>query len=404
MEFFYVIIASTEKSKYMGQKLHDLFSSGSKQTYTDIKFELMSLDKDPPVTLNADLLVVYDNNTLFAASVKYESLPPIVYICNNERDCPTNMPSLSKVIVIDDRIKKLFLDMPAEKLMYSQLDINVNDNITLNRSRSEVKRILYVLGNETILYVKRVVKLFNQNTHLNFVIQVNPLQKFLLEDCCNDNIKLLEVLDSDRNDLVIGSGNVIHSAILEGMPAFVLGTNGLGGLVRTENLRDFYRTHFKGRIGGTDGEDIPFRLLKIMFDEAINSINNQHQVCDADLVKEVLIRSNTNGVLECLQAFINTINNSKAYSDYSLFRLFKIKTYSNIVFINIDNQKECLIIDAQTEKLIGMLDNDEREIISMCSHGCTFEDLSRKFSDFDFEQLKSFLIEMKENNVIYLYQ
>lgn len=95
----------------------------------------------------------------------------------------------------------------------------------------------------------------------------------------NSHIQSLFINDIDveklveESSIVIGSGNIIEAAILNKIPAIVLGERGFGGLVSSENIDTLYKYKFSGRAGGAIREHIPIKLVIYSLEKA-NSISN----------------------------------------------------------------------------------------------------------------------------------
>jgi len=114
-------------------------------------------------------------------------------------------------------------------------------------------------------YLFQLISLCNQLPSTRFAFYVHPETIPLIAEFCNNHIQLKPVNTAQVTTigatifLSYGLGTIHFLRI--GMPVFVLGPNGLGGLATPENLPFLFHSGFLGRPGGTIAERIAVEMV-----------------------------------------------------------------------------------------------------------------------------------------------
>lgn len=204
-----------------------------------------------------------------ALSVVKQSNIPIVYILSS-KEIETEYPNImlvNKILIFGNTENvplKMFRKDIAEKV---HLLPPYNKETNNNKNKKGITKILIdntpfnmyyspsywlaplcnVLTNieVTILYKETpMLPLFNTNVVLKDKTKINITDTVL------------------KNDLVIGSADIISQAIIAKKPCIVVGEQGYGGLITAQNMPMQCKCNFQGRVGGYIGEYIPEHLLQ----------------------------------------------------------------------------------------------------------------------------------------------
>ncbi|WP_165825433.1 hypothetical protein [Pedobacter yonginense] len=359
----------------------------------------------------ASIMIVFNPETLFQLHRKIKINQSIIYICNDEngRNLPPTLPYLNKIIMVNGNVEShSFWGTPIELISVIPLNfIHKTSGLKHAQTSDKVMKIRYDIGNEELLTAKKVIKIFNHNPSYQLDIFTKELNEFMLKGFYNENINFYPLNSNESQnitdyDLFIGSDNGIARAIVMHVPAFVVGSHGLGGIVESENLEHYYRTGFKGRIGGILGEEVPVKLLEILFSDAIEKIElhnkNGLALVNPDKVEELFGDSNEISIKKILDVLDYTIRKRHSILDPVIFDSLSIKVNSYIK--SICYGQEHIIINNITGRLIGTLNDDEYQIFSKCGQSITVAKLHELTPDFEREDINDFLIQLWENSIV----
>lgn len=382
----------------------------------EFKFTITFIDKKEKFLFNSvDILIVIDNECLEYLGVIKENLPPIVFLFDGEFSDFVHQPVLQKIVLINNDFSSQHIHgVPKELLLSAPLNFQEIDCLAAKRTELRlVKKILYVLPQDEIrLYTaKNVISFFNFKPEYSVTILTDKNNQFLLKQISNDNIIFgcFDELNLDyilQKDLVIANNKVAKTCLCLGIPVFIVGENGLGGLVKTENIKDYYRTRFMGRIGGVYGEEVPLKLLELLLEEDIHYVNklakaNSEIVLTSELVRYIG-RSNLQSLEILNRLFIELHIKAVKMNDKTHFTTLYVKSFSNVKAVNTSNSgtDEAILIDSDTGKILGALGYEEARLFNNCQDYIKISSLHSSFPDFEIEDINSFLRQLGMEGVL----
>ncbi|TKC56554.1 hypothetical protein FBD94_22840 [Pedobacter hiemivivus] len=360
-----------------------------------------------------DIVIVQGNHHLLSV-VKYIKKKPLIFLCNSSDliDQYIDFPNLYKVIITDDALSMKF-DLPVS--LISRININgINYwNIKTSKQIADRSKVLYFATDETIgLNVTRImVKVFNTNPDIDFTIVASLNVLSILKSLVNGNVKLTKTPMSlkglfQNHYLVISSKEIAISALLSGKAVIVAGINGLGGQVNKDNLKDFIRTGFKGRIGGTIGEEIPEQLLDFEITKTLKTVRT-YDPFNVDKLDDLVIRPLKDAINNkwidqlCLQ-MENCINLYKYLKSKAGRLLLKPKIASNIQLNEIKEKEEIytVLVNEISGKVLGKLGKDEISILRLCNGRLCIHEISKIKIEYSEKDIVDFVLMLWKSRIL----
>lgn len=414
--------STTKKTEIIFQKIITLISKRSntiKILFTgnyNLNYRKNGLVLDKPYDINEsdwDIIIIqgFTNLIEFSTKIKYK---PILYIsteANKENQC-IPLPNLFKVIVTDFEVDPTAWGIPCELvnfiLIFPFKFALTNKTRSGSRISDHYSIIYFASSNDENLKVSRaVLSVMNSITDARLTVITAVDDSKLLKDSANSNINFLSKKNITSKDfanrnLVICSEDVAIIAILNKIPAFIVGVNGLGGLVCSNNLRDFVRTGFKGRIGGARQEEIPFHLFKYQLEESFACIANNKALLDEselEFCKNYYLsnwmREFSKQLNECISLHFH-FNNKKL-----VMKLIPKVSKGFTIVKTKNNGEQIFIINNISKKRIGIIGKDEELIMSFCNGLDTIESITHKNkSNYSATDIIKFISQLWENKVI----
>ena len=417
MKIIRVLIIVNQNTSDLGRSFYMAVNRGRKWL-DGIDFQIQFKEvSDPELQLYlSDVLVVFDGQTIFSLRDKVSYMQPMVYVCDSSDDStfPPDMVFLDRFIIIDKNIHQtMFWGIPKELISNIPLELTLLDTfLKADTVVSNEFRVRYDVGDEALSTVKKIIKIFNGSPTLHLDIFTSEQNVSVLEGICNDNIRCFKHLSqsiavfSDYG-LYIGSGRRIIHAVRTGIPSFVLGSHGLGGLVTAENFADYYRVGFKGRIGGVQGEEVPMRLLDILFKDALDEIARYHarsaKLINPKEIEFIIGVDNKFGITEILNVFADVVEIKKVVGERQKFPNLYAQVFRHVnvsIFEKEGSEQLYYLTNRETGKFIGALDEDEYEIFLKCASSMRVKQIFEATEKFEPDEIYDFLIELWQNRII----
>jgi len=109
------------------------------------------------------------------------------------------------------------------------------------------------------------VSLLNRFTSIRFSLYVQPAIVNEIISLCNEHINVLAFSAKEKiniqTHMVLTYGLRALHLLKTGLPVFILGPNGLGGLATAANIPFLFKFRFMGRPGGSLHENIPITIM-----------------------------------------------------------------------------------------------------------------------------------------------
>jgi len=218
-----------------------------------------------------DVFLVQGHSNLLAIKA-LTTTKPIIFLSASpdQEDQCANFPNLYHVLTTDRRSSPVTWGLTPELTAYLPLrrlkllnDLNRNKPVDQDQYQ-----LLYIVGNddEGLQLTRNLISVIGSFNYLNCQVACSQTTGVLLKRISNGNISFLKKMGYnqavlDRQDLIIASGDHAVKAVLERKKVIVVGQYGLGGLITGDNIGDFVKNGFRGRIGGVKDEPVPGSLL-----------------------------------------------------------------------------------------------------------------------------------------------
>jgi hypothetical protein len=405
-----LLIISELSKKYSEIYMYDPLSAGEGEPLKDYN----SFKKAQNLNENDWDIVIIQGNSNLLSTARHIKKKPIIFLTNSNdiTEQPIDFPNLYKVIITDDALTMKF-DLPVN--MISRININPIKywNIKTNKKIADPPKVLYFATDETIgLNVTRImVKVFNTNPDIDFTIIANLNVLPVLKALINDNVKLTKMPTSlkglfQNHDLVLSSKEIAVSALLSNKPVIVAGSHGLGGHVNKNNIKDFIRTKFRGRIGGVIGEAIPEQILDFEITQTLETIQT-HDPLSVDKFNDLVIRSlkdtiNKKWGDQLYQQIEICVNLYKHLKSKTGRLLLKPKIASNIQLNKIQEKEETftVLVNEISGKVLGILGTDEISILRLCNGRLSIHEISKIKIEYSEKDIIDFVLMLWKNRVL----
>jgi len=269
-------------------------------------------------------------------------------------------------------------------------------NKTILKENNKVILIAFEEQNSNELYI-RIASIINSLIPFRIKIIVNkkdfPCSIFNDTVICCDKHEFGKLINTA--DLVIANKTFALQALLTQKPLIVLGTRGIGCLVKPSTVKYHYEHFFNGRIGGEIGEYIP---SKILLNEILDSLEMKQDELNTLVLSNYKWLQETKKIQsEELLHFINkTVSNYniiakphnilEAYLFISpVFSLVPIKEGKYMVINNITNCYHSTIEKEEAEILHFFR---ERNNVSSVMFKSGYNEAQNNFIDFIADLIK----------------
>lgn len=358
-----------------------------------------------------DIVISNDSNCLNVIRSKVKAKPIVFLSAGNHTDNSCrNFPNLYGVFVIGTNQFQLN-NIPNEYYLYLNVSSIRYYKNRLDRSNISVSRAVFFYDDESLSLARSVIVVFNYLPYVQLTIVSSPRNARILKEIANTNISFSTLGSSlnrfyQKNDFVIASKEFAKASLINKMPTIVLGINGLGGLVMSENIRDFCRTNFEGRVGGVKNEPVPLDLLEFEIK------HTQHEIIKARATNCSLIRDSDylsfkRFIIEdwvaLYQNKINEISNLYNYvSNKKLFLLLTPRVTSNIIIKYNEYLRKSMVINKLTGKVLGGMGNDEHKILGYCTGNRNVAEILAENKEFSETDIIAFFLELWKKKIIIL--
>jgi len=155
-------------------------------------------------------------------------------------------------------------------LIFKRLHAKINTNV------------LYAPDNsEDIVNASEIIKGFSSlEENYNLYVWSNLDMQSKLSPSASDRIHFINQKDikNIKFSVAISSKRLASATIASKIPTIIVGREGFGGLVTPQNISFHIRNNFKGRIGGSESERVPFTIIlaEINYSFDFNSHNNKY--------------------------------------------------------------------------------------------------------------------------------
>jgi hypothetical protein len=156
--------------------------------------------------------------------------------------------------------------LAPEKVIQAYENFSNCQFILLNKANEPLQIVCMMPGQSvTELYIFRLISILNQLPSVRFSLYVHPAMINKVIGICNEHIRVISFPAHEKitihTHMVLTYGLRTIHFLRTGFPAFILGPNGLGGLVTPGNLQFLFSTRFMGRPGGSLYERIPLEMV-----------------------------------------------------------------------------------------------------------------------------------------------
>ncbi len=253
---------------------------------------------------------------------------PIIYVTDGNEMITAypDITSIAKIVVVEDinavPMKMLRKDLIHVIPILPPLHFSSETQSTSKKKASEEKkRLLIDISRFNLKYTSVVYQLIPLcniliNIDITILYDETPLLPFFNTNITvlNKNMVLIEEIIA-KSDMVIGNGDAIIRSVVAGKPCVVIGEQGYGGIVTSQNLKIYYQNNFQGRIGGYLDEYIPEHILQDDIQSLTTlDIEKRKELVEgnkktlSDIYKE-LTKSWKNVLIETIQQENQLINN-----------------------------------------------------------------------------------------------
>ena len=322
---------------------------------------------------------------------------------------PKDFSLYESIILIDDEKRNSFFRENQTLIFRIGYPINKINTLkeTVLKENKKVVLIAFDEQDSNELYL-RIASVINSMISFSIKLVINkkdfPCSTFNDTVICCDKHEFGKLINTA--DLVIANKTFALQALLAQKPLIVLGTRGIGCLVKPSTVKYHYEHFFNGRIGGEIGEYIP---SKILLNEILDSLEMKQDELNTLVLSNYKWLQETKKLQsEELLHFINqTISNyniiakpSKILEAFlfisSEFSLVPIKEDKYIVIKNITNSYHSTIEKEEAEILHFFKEGNN---VSSVMFKSGYNEAQNNFIDFiaDLIKEKILLISSKKH-------
>jgi hypothetical protein len=342
-----------------------------------------------------DLVIVQNRTDQQVATRRFEKTP-VIFISHSAMidHIPSIGDTLIWVVSTTNNFHLRSLGIPDELVscFYFPYEFEKNDN-----GRTAETAILFISNDDNrndISIEMKVLQLFNRQPFLTYISTTREKQR-ILKEVANSTVRFANkrLYESIKAGIVIASGFDAQKHLGMGDNVFVLGSRGIGGLVTQENVRDFIRTDFQGRIGGQPGESMP-----------IDHLDHQLETARKKLKDEVV---NTSGFFTNrfdINRFIGKI--------YDLFRtpggLSRIDDHSlpelnRSIYRILPINKDRYFLMNNVNSIVFEISSKEYSVINNSDGKKTVKELA-ELSAYSMDDLQDFFLPLMQKGIVRLKQ
>lgn len=339
---------------------------------------------------------------------------PIVFISNSDKkeDLFLNLPNLYEVIKMNS-YSSLYTDMlNTGFIKFISIPVfKLYKPIVSTLEHEKHYKIVYFVDpdDQDLRVALAIIKAINVISYVLLTVVTTIENVNLLREVANNNISFVSPKTKSlksfflKHDVILASGELAIPAILSGRPVVIVGIKGLGGLVCSDNIDDFRRTCFSGRIGGSIYEDIPYQLLDY---ELRFALNLEDKECSSFInqndYKDLRESYNTNWELQIVQ----TVN-----ANVSLFNYIRIKKLTlklipkinhNVYFQLLRNGEKAAVLDKSNGRLFGVIGKTEYLILLECDGKQRIDEINEKAVDISMEDVIEFVLQLWKMKILIL--
>jgi hypothetical protein len=174
--------------------------------------------------------------------------------------------TLLKSIPLNDIPEPEQIGLARENVIQAYEDFS-NCRFTLLNKTDEPLEIACIVPAKSVngLYVFQLIALLNRLPSVRFSLYIHPAIVNEVASICNQHIRVIAFFADEKitihTHLVLTYGLRAIHFLRTGIPLFILGPNGLGGLVTPINLPFLFHSRFMGRPGGSLHELIPEDMM-----------------------------------------------------------------------------------------------------------------------------------------------
>jgi len=296
---------------------------------------------------------------------------PVIYIIKRENYIKEYLYDVSliyKFLIINDGNslpRQLFSEDCSIHIPYPYLPPQQNRITT-----DPPVNILVATDDKTLL---KVVPVFNDYGKYNFTIVTDfpsVIKKVVNANCTVVSAKRTNMIESIKNAvLVIGCGLPILASIGSGKSAIVVGEFGFGRRLTPENVEQHLHSLFKGRLGASGEEIIPFHLLSHEIDFCMNAKSSENEAIGNSIVDFLTAK------YEQTTSLIDTLICSACTSNSILDMQLRLSSLYRFIAIN---ESSYIVVDNRMMKIHAMVDQDEYDLIHSFEDGSTAGTVMRK--------------------------
>lgn len=360
-----------------------------------------------------DIVLVQNNPNLRCIGRRIRR-KPVLFISNGGRkkDHFINLPNLYQVIETEKDNYSVAKSIPLELIEFISIPVYKPFKIPqqVSAQNKHYTLVYFVNEKDEDLKVSRsIIKVLNYIPYSSLTVVTSHENITILREIANHNIAFLSDKGAtpgkhfSRHDVVLASEDIAMAAVLSRRPVIVVGVNGLGGLVCSDNLLDFMRTGFKGRIGGTYYEDMHAGLLdyEIRYALGIEEEKNTSFIDDAGYSSLNNYYGNS-----WKKRFLQVINTNISLYQYLTNNKMIVKLVpkvpENIFLQHLKENNEVAIISKLSGKLIGSIGKEEALLIKSCNGITAIETIIEKHSEYSAKDVVDFLVQLWQNKVLIL--
>ncbi|HXH98693.1 MAG TPA: hypothetical protein VNI52_00360 [Sphingobacteriaceae bacterium] len=359
-----------------------------------------------------DIILVQNNLNLRRVGRQVRK-KPILFISDNSRkkDQIINLPNLYQVISTGKDADASNRGISSELMVCLNIPVYKPSKISYTNSaeNKQYTLVYFVNENDENLKTSRaVIKAVNYIPYSTLTVVTSRENIAILKEVANHNITFLSDKGSpgkhfSKYDVVVANEEVAVAALLSKKPVIIVGINGLGGLVCSDNLNDFMRTGFKGRIGGTHDEDIPVGLLDYEIRYAVG-IEEEKNTPFIDETGYIALKSYYGNAWR--KRFMQVLNTNLCMYQYLTNKKMLIKLIpglsENIFLQHLKENSEVAIINKLSGKLVGSIGKEEALIINSCNRLLTIEAIIEKHKEYPAKDIIDFIVQLWQNKVLML--
>lgn len=353
-----------------------------------------------------DLVLAFDNISLLKIKPALQRTNvPVVFLSADHR--PSSQPILIRnlLMILSATYERMpFISGVPIHYVHKPISHFSHKTIAKSKKQAEVNALLlFDKQHMNDVTLASIIHFTNVNAgQLRLTVFLKSDHARLIKPSVNSNVRLksLAAFSHDQipdYDLAFASGDSCLLFAQHGIPTFVTGVRGFGGLLTAETLEEHVQWNFQGRIGGEVGEEIPYWILHDEFQSFKTSQNNRRKQMGA-LARKVKHLSHPARIFAAVEQKLTELNRlSKQVNSKKSGTL--IPKLTDGVHLFASQQDQTYRIANNLGVVLGVASKNEKNILDQCNGNQTIQAIAVA-THISEQDVTAFITELWHDHIV----